>query len=726
VLRRGALSATLGAVVCLAACASGVGEDPAPAGPRAFPALEPPRAEILWDTYGVPHVFARDIESLLFAFGWAQMQNHADLLLRLYGQARGRAAEYWGEGFTESDRWVRVNGVPGRAREWLAAQTAEERVILDAFTRGINAYAREHPDDLDAAVRVVLPVEPADILAHAQRVVHFTFVAPLDANRAAVRAWQAGSPVPESEPAGASNGWAVAPVRSASGNALLLANPHLPWSDLFTWLEAHLVAPGIDATGAALVGFPLPGIAFNDRLGWTFTVNPIDAADLYELAVEGGGYLWDGNVRAFETRQDTLRIRGADGTVRTERLTVRSSVHGPIVAERSGRALALRVAGLDAPHLIQQTWEMLRARNLAQFESALSRLQIPLFNVIYADADGHILYVFNGRVPVRPRGDWRDWNGIVRGDSSVTLWTTTHAYGDLPRVIDPPAGWLHNANDPPWTSTFPAQVDPSGFPAYVAPVRQLAFRPQRSARMLREDERIGFDEIVAYKHSTRMEAADHLVDDVVVAARASASDVARRAATVLAAWDRHADADSRGAVLFQAFFLELNRRATGEVFQLPWSERAPFTTPDGLADPAMAVAALAAAAGQVQERHGALDVAWGEVYRLRRDSVDLPGNGGPGALGIFRVTDYQDAGNGQFRAAGGDSWVAAIEFSSPVRAQALLPYGNASQPGSPHRVDQLTLYSEQRLRPVWRVRTNIEANSVGRRAFRDSIIQARQ
>jgi acyl-homoserine-lactone acylase len=57
----------------------------------------PTRAEILWDTYGIPHVYAKDTKSLFRAFGWAQMQSHGNLILRLYGQARGRAAEYWGE-----------------------------------------------------------------------------------------------------------------------------------------------------------------------------------------------------------------------------------------------------------------------------------------------------------------------------------------------------------------------------------------------------------------------------------------------------------------------------------------------------------------------------------------------------------------------------------------------------------------------------------------------------
>src|SRR5262245_7699493 len=63
--------------------------------------------EILWDRYGVPHIFARDHPSLFYAYGYAQMEAHSELLLRLYAQARGRGAEYYGDTHLASDRWVR-------------------------------------------------------------------------------------------------------------------------------------------------------------------------------------------------------------------------------------------------------------------------------------------------------------------------------------------------------------------------------------------------------------------------------------------------------------------------------------------------------------------------------------------------------------------------------------------------------------------------------------------
>ena len=650
--------------------------------------------EILWDTWGVPHIFARDTPELFYAFGWAQMANHGNLVLELYGRARGRAAEYWGKNYIQGDQYIKIMDVPQRARAWYRAQSPQMRAHLEAFAAGLNAYARAHPDRLDARRRVVLPVLAEDVLAHLQYVIHLSFVGGSQAQGAGQ--WQRAG----------SNGWAIGPQRSASGHAMLLANPHLPWGDMTTWFEVQLQGPGLDAYGATLVGFPMLGIAFNDHLGWTHTNNTMDGADLYELELVEGGYRWDGGVRAFEQRMDTLRVRQEDGALRVQPLPVLRSVHGPVLARKEDRAVALRLVGLDRPHLIEQYWDMIRATSLGQFEAALQRLQMPFFNVLYADREGHILYLFGGHTPRRSQGGWDYWQGIVPGNTAATLWTKTHAYGDLPRLLDPPGGWLQNANDPPWTATVPALLDPANFPSYMAPAPRLGFRQQRSVRMLSEDTSISFAELVQYKHSTRVERADYLLDDLLAAVAQSDSQAVRPAAAVLAAWDRRAGANSKGAVLFEQWLSEVG----GSPFATPWQADDPLGTPAGLADPQGAVAALERAAEKVLAAHGALDIPWGQVHRLRYAGRDLPASGGGGGLGIFRTLWFAPGEDGKRQATGGDSYVAAVEFGGKVRARALLGYGNASQPDSPHRGDQLELMARGELRPVWRSRSEVEAH----------------
>jgi acyl-homoserine-lactone acylase len=121
----------------------------------ATPGLAAPnRAEILGDQYGVPHIYAADRESMFYANGWAQMRGQADLLLRLYGESRARAAEYWGPSYLELDRWLQLNGVPERAQEWYAAQDPTFRSYLDAFAAGINDFAKANPEAISSQWRV--------------------------------------------------------------------------------------------------------------------------------------------------------------------------------------------------------------------------------------------------------------------------------------------------------------------------------------------------------------------------------------------------------------------------------------------------------------------------------------------------------------------------------------------------------------------------------------------
>lgn len=651
--------------------------------------------QILWDTYGIPHIYGENSKSLFYAFGWAQMQSHGNLILRLYGQARGQAAEFWGEDYLESDRWVQTMGIPNRAKAWYESQNPIFRNYLDAFVGGMNAYAKEHPEALTEELKVALPLKPVDVLAHAQRVINFTFV--VDPERL--------EDIAENDTPKGSNGWAIAPSRSESGNAMLLANPHLPWSDLYLWYEAQLVAPEINAYGATLVGFPVLTIAFNDNLGWTHTVNTHDGWDAYELPLANDGYRFNGKIRSFDREEKVLKVKEKNGNLRSESLVVRRSVHGPILTEKQGKAIALRVVGLDKPAALQQWWDMARSKNFYEFETALKRLEIPMFTVMYADRQGHIMHLFNGQVPIRKKGDFKYWSGTIPGNTSETLWSKNHPYADLPRVVDPPSGWLQNTNDPPWTTTFPSPIAPDNYPAYMAPRSRMDLRSQRSAKMLLEDEKISFDELMQYKHSTQVELADRLLDDLIPVAR-QGSEKARRAAEVLATWDRKVDADSRGAVLF-AFWKQA--MDADRLFAKPWSEDAPLTTPDGLANPAEAVRVLEATATKVEVTYGALDVPWGEVFRLP-GVANLPANGGDGDLGVFRSVWFAPGKDNRFQAVAGDSFVAAIEFSNPVKAMALNSYGNATQPGSPHAGDQSQLFARKELRPVWRSRSEIEAH----------------
>lgn len=442
----------------------------------------PRTTEILWDSWVVPHIYAPTDAQAFKAFGYAQMQAHGDLLMKLYAESRGRASEYWGESHLPTDRFVRTMGIPARAARWRGALPPAMRENLDAFAAGINLYASEHPEHIADSLRVVLPVTAEDVVAHGQKIINFLFMffGQVSLPDGLNNDFRPGS-----------NMWAIAGKRSASGHPMLLGNPHLPWFDLYLFFESHVVTPGRNFSGVTLVGMPTPVLGFNDHVGWSHTVNTQDAADVFRLTPAGAGYLLDGAERAFDTRTELLTVKLANG-VRVDTLVVRESVHGPVFRDDSTGTFAVRVAALDDPGANEQWWKMGASKSMSEFEAAVRELHIPFFNVMAASGDGHTYYFFGGKTPRRAGGDFNGWRGPARGDSSALVWKEYLAYDELPHLTDPASGWLQNANDPPWTVTWPLAFSPDSFASYLAP-REMPFRPQRSALMQLADSSVTFD-----------------------------------------------------------------------------------------------------------------------------------------------------------------------------------------------------------------------------------------
>ena len=684
----------------------------ASAGPRATTAPET-GTEILWDHYGIPHIFAPDHPSLFYAYGFAQMEAHAELLVRLYAQARGRGAEFYGDAYLASDRWVRTNGIPQRAQQWATQQTPEFGGLIRAFADGLNAWAAKHPDLLSPTAKSVLPLTVEDVYAHGLRIIHYDWLtSEQNVYRKARREVV--------EPHG-SNGWAIAPSKSASGNAMLMSNSHLPWSDSDTYFEVQLTAPGVTSYGAVWVGFPVLRQCFTEFVAWTQTTNGPTGADVYRLTLRDSGYVLDGQVKQFDVEEQIIKVRQADGSLRDVPLTIRRSVHGPVFSDRRGVTVALRVPPVERPRMFEQFWRMGLARNFDEWRDAMRMQQLPIFHTMYADRDGHIMYVYNAAPPVRTHGDHAYWNGVVPGDrSELIAGDKIVPFDQLPQVIDPPAGWVQNSNDSPWTSTYPMQIDPSKYAAYIAPPPSHTQRSQRGIRLLSESGKITLSDLKEMKLSTRSEIADHFVDDLVTAARSHGTAKAKEAADVLAKWDRQGETSSDGTLLFLRFV-----QGAGNNFQniggyaVAPDPRQPLTTPRGFADPAKAAALLEREASRLEEEYDTMHVLWGDVIRLRRGALDLPGNGIPGTLGGIRTINTGPFVNGKAEIVGGDTFYAVIEFSKTglPRGEALLGYGNWSRVGSKHVDDQLGLASQKKMRPIMRTRQEIEKHLERRMTF---------
>jgi acyl-homoserine-lactone acylase len=377
------------------------------------------------------------------------------------------------------------------------------------------------------------------------------------------------------------------------------------------------------------------------------------------------------------------------------------------------------VAGLDRPGMLKQYWDMALAKNFDEFETVLKRIQVPMFNIVYADRQGHIMYLYNGIVPKHDQGNAAYWNKLVPGDTSKTLWNQILPYEALPKVIDPATHFIQNANDTPWGSTYPRAIDPGSYADYIAPVTPMSLRAQQSIHLLLSKPKIDFDDFQSLKLTTRSLLADRMLPDLLPLAEKSDSPEAKAAAKILRDWDHKYESDSRGALLFENWASKFMGPGFSSMtnFRVPWSLDNPIETPRGLKDPDAAVQMLAQAYLDTKDKYGAADRPFGEVSRFHLGNISVPGNGGFGNIGIFRTITWSPLKDEERTPLHGETWVSMIEFSTPLKAQGLMSYGNATQPASKHRSDQLDYLSRKQLRTLWRSRLEVEQHLEEKTAF---------
>lgn len=674
------------------------------------------------DTYGIPHILAESEEAAAFAFGYAQAEDHAEEIGRRYLEARGEEARTFGEtGLTNDVAMAMFENVTA-SEAALDQITPLYRRVISAYAAGVNRFVRAHR----SALPEWMPeITAADVLASTRAGAANSLGGAALVRRLREK-YEGGAQDPQDlaswvDDAPGSNALALSGSRTTTGKPMLLGNPHLQWSSLY-W-EAHVRVPGrIDFYGSTLVGIPVLRAGFNDRLGFVTTNNAPDLDDVFGFMLDPerqDHYVFDGRSLPLKQRDVNIPVKNADGSVRTETRTFWDSHLGPVIYRTRDRVFSVKSSRLDAVQYFNGFYELSKTRTLKDWMAALRYNYVPTSNFTYADADGNILYFWNGRVPVRQAG--RDYRLDVDARSARDIWTRLHPLSDLPQLLNPPGGYVQNANNPPQFVSMRDPIDMTNYPSHFER-GSLALRPQLALDMLEARQTFSVQDVIDLKYTTRMLLAERVKRDVISAVRstADASEEAMAGADVLDAWDDRASADSRGAVLFQRFW-DLYAAAVRRPFATPWDSNNPAKTPAGIADPAAAVTQLASAVRTVREQFGSERVAWGEVHRFRAASVDLPGTGATGTYGTFRVMTFDPQAVPNFRVAGhvpgrrspvgfGDAWVLLVDFSRPGTAYSVLAYGQTTNQDSPHSSDQMPIFAQHRLRRAWYSEADIKAN----------------
>ena len=489
------------------------------------------RVEIVRTEYGIPHIMAEDLEAMGFGLAYVQSEDFGASVAIGLLQSRGTLARYEGRAEIEADFVARV--LHARAVETFHRLDTDTRAVYEGFAEGLNHYIRLHPTEFPQWM------EPnfTGVDAHARDVQTWSRG---DAAQF-VRDTQRGADAPP-EPGTAediafdldgSNAWAFDGTRTTSGKAILLRNPHLTWGRNATLLtrllgstyyEAHVRVPGVlEFYGDFRIGgaFGIIG-GFNRYLGWATTNNYPRYSQVYALAahpaLENHAVL-DGEPLALTERTTVVDYRTADGDAATESRSTWWTEYGPVIHRTPERIYILKDPRDGEFRRGEQFLMMMMSKSLDEWLDVMRMRAHPSSNFTYADADGNIVHYYNARLPLLPHEATGDTAAFAA--SSADMWSELVPWADLPLYINPPGGYVQQANDTPDFTNLNVPLDRDTVAANL-PEPRLRLRSQLSLDLVHNDRVFSLEDVIEQKHSPRMLMAERVMRDLLAAGRESA------------------------------------------------------------------------------------------------------------------------------------------------------------------------------------------------------------
>jgi penicillin amidase len=663
------------------------------------------------DAFGTPHVDGVNDAAVVFGFAYAQAEDFFWQIEDTYILSLGRYAEILGPKGLNSDLLNRAFEIVPRSQADYEQLEPEIKTICESYVAGLNYYLATHPE---VKPRMITHFEPWHVVAFGR---HLTLEMCFRYTRLSSNFMPRTSP--SISAAVGSNAWAIGPQRTKSGNAMLMANPHQPWFGFGQLYEAHLRSgDGWNFTGATFFGSPLPTIGHNEDVGWSFTVNEPDIADVWRETFDDPNdplnYRYDGGYRRATEWKETVRVRQGVG-LKDKNYTFRKTHHGPIVAKEGQVQLAAQVAKLYDALLLRQMSILVRAKNVGDFKRGMGTLNFPIMNAIYADRHGDIFYLYNGIIP--RRDPQFDWSKPVDGSDPRTEWQGYLSIDELPQVLNPQSGFIQNCNSSPFTVTDVGNPSLGDFPTYLAEDRDDDKRRAKMSRqLLRDMKDVTLEDIQHAAFDTTLYWAQVELPRYARALeelKTSDPKLAERVAPYLdhlLAWNFRVTKTSTQAPLCIEWYEDLyGGTYPGEVLKPAFQGDVPAQ-----------LAALVNAAAKLQSIYGTWKVAYGDVYRIQRHAdvaefIDIPFDdaqpslpciGSHGPMGVVFTQYYTPPIQIPFvktikkhYGVVGLTYMGVFEFADKVRGGTLLQFGASGDPRSPHFFDQAKLLSECKLKP---------------------------
>jgi penicillin amidase len=473
-------------------------------------------AEVYFDDFGVPHIYADNESDAYRTLGYIHAQDRLFQMEMMRRVGTGTLAEMLGEDLLEVDKFFRTLGIPKHAawstQEWLAEGPTPWKAPTEAYIEGVNHFIQNGKLPLEYTLLGHKPREFT--IEDVQGIVgymSFTFAMAMKTDPLITKMARTLSPnhmevlsvhtLPEhhlipthyperDEETNAivlqsnlealleklpvpllegSNAWVIAPSRTASGEVLFLNDTHIGFAQPSVWYEAHIEFPGFSYYGNHLAGMPfgLVGHTRHHSIGLTMFEN--DDQDFFEEQLNPNNSnetVYGDEFRPLSKRTEQISIKGQDPID----FEIVESIHGPIMNEvlpEIGNLTSNPVASwwvyvLEPSRALEATWKMARAKNIQEVEDAVRLIHAPGLNVMYGDKAGNIAWWATAKLPIRP--EHVNSKIFLDGSNPADEPKGWLPFEENPMSINPASGFVATANNQPDTlsnGTF--------FPGYYYP-----------------------------------------------------------------------------------------------------------------------------------------------------------------------------------------------------------------------------------------------------------------
>jgi acyl-homoserine-lactone acylase len=690
--------------------------------------LAPTQTTIYRDNWGVPHIYAGSEEAGFYALGYAQAQDRLPQLLGGMLWVQGRSAEIMGDaalpGDIEMRRWrTWEEGLAGFRR--LSPQLQRD---YRQFVAGANRYMAEHPKEVPPWAPEMTP-ESFVAIARATYFASYNSIdAPQECTKsgAGVQVSMTGEAATGSWPAAAraSNEWLVMPSRTAGGNTILLADPHVEVNNPF-YYEYTLDTDQFKSAGFA-VG-PVLWQAQNPHVAWAFTTGNPDLWDCYAVDVDPANprqFLYDGQLQTMDVHHETFKSSSGKVVERDFEYTHHNGVLSAVVGREGSRAYVVSMSQMhDAGLFDEELYRMNRAGSVADLRAALVTLGMWPQNLMAIDDQGHAYFLRAGKTPRRPAG--YDWSGPVPGNTSATAWLGFHPLDEMVQVMNPPQGYMQNNNVAPDRLFAEGNLDLAKYPAYLVydtPGR-ITSRGQRALEVLSKASGFTVEQAMALAMDEKWMGFEPWRDALRQAVKRYPQHLARLAPPAqtlvrrILAFDGFAHQDSVAALNFYFWRTETSRLLdSSEQFaglrSFPWNH-AQFS-PEflrGLLD------AAEAAANEEIKTVGDMDQPLGKLFRAAHGGPSWPLGGisihpksgldclrqaAPQCERTMRAFDAPDMSDkkGERVVTRGSQAMRLVVFGRKPETWTLYAFGQQSTVGLPHADDQARLFSSRQFKAM--------------------------